>query len=182
MSPDGAAGGRTPGPSSARTRRRGRRPPPSPGRSTWFVVVLGRVHGGGLAVCDAAARAVLVGVGLVGRRFVPLAFRRRSVLRRRRRFAFRRLRRLCFARSGDSAGVVVLGRVRDLDWFDLRRIDFVDADLVVGLFEGFVVGEQATALADEGDAHRTAAVVDDVVVAAEDVLREFDVAGEAAVG
>jgi len=66
--------------------------------------------------------------------------------------------------------------------FDIGGTDLVDADLVVGRLEGLVAVDEASGLADEPDTHRPALVIDHVVVAAENVLREFDVAGETAVG
>jgi len=76
--------------------------------------------------------------------------------------------------------VLVIFRLRfgDVDDVDVDVFDLVDADLVVGALERLVAADEVLAVADERRAHRAAAVVDDVVVAAQHVLAEFEVPGE----
>jgi hypothetical protein len=85
-------------------------------------------------------------------------------------------RRIC-----PRVGFVALLGFGHVGHFEVHVGDLVDADLVGGALEGFVAGHDLLARADERDAHRAPAVVRDVVVAAQDVLAQLDVAREAPV-
>jgi len=101
-----------------------------------------------------------------------------------RSVVFRRV--VCPVRSpgGCSSGGRVVGvRLVVLDIGDARDVHrrlqhLVEAHLVVRALEGLVAGDQLLAGADERGAHRATTVVDDVVIAGENVLGELDVARE----
>jgi hypothetical protein len=69
---------------------------------------------------------------------------------------------------------------RDVDHLQVDGVHLVDTDLVVGAVKRLVAGDEALAVADEGDRRGVVTVVGDVVVATEDVLREFEIAREPA--
>jgi len=72
-------------------------------------------------------------------------------------------------------------RSGEFDDADVDGGDGVDADLVDGTLEGLLARIEAFGLADERTGAPLAPVVHEVVIAAEDVLREFEIAREPAV-
>ena len=67
---------------------------------------------------------------------------------------------------------------RQVKHIDIDRSHLENTDLVVRLLEGLVSGDQATARPDEGDAQGSTPVVDDLIIATDDVLAQLQIAGE----
>ncbi len=123
-------------------------------------------------------RALLVGVACLQRVTAPVVSRRCGrVVARRRLVSVVRV-------AAGVPGAQTSRRRRLAAGYVYHRhvgsVDAVDADLVRGAVERLLARLQPTAPADERERHPLAAVVDQVVVAGEDVLGELDEAGEPA--